>query len=401
MSASIAERYIRAAHGINLHHHGFIDAYFGNPEWSEPTSSNLNDLANELDQLQLDIASLESAPRHTFLSVQTKAMQTMVKLKRGDLLSFLEEVQGLHDIEPIRKPEGSFEAAHRTLEELLPGDGSLNDRRQASRAKFKLEPNRIQPVIAAISLELQQRTRKLFNVPKAESCEYALVQNKPWGGYNWYLGMGRSRIEVNTDLPKFLTDLPDLVAHESYPGHHSEHVIKEQKLLLEYDWQEFSIQLLDSPESVLAEGIATSALEVVMSEAELAQWIAEELAELAELNLSLEEVQIAFQIEHARAVLNYVSGNAALMLFQDLKSEVSVLEYIEHYQLSTKAEAQKRLEFIKHARAYVYTYSTGYDLLKPLLKDTDKIVWFQRLLEQPVTPSQLKTWALETRASKP
>ncbi len=400
MSASIAERYIRAAHGVNLHKHGFIDAYFGNSEWTQAISSDLNNLAAELEQLQHDVLAVSPDERRAYLRVQITAMQTMVNLKRGDSISFLEEVKGLHDIEPIRKPESLFEAAHQKLEELQPGIGSLNDRRQAYRNQFKIDPNRVQAVIDVISLELQQRTNKLFGLPNHESCQYALVHNKPWGGYNWYLGNGCSRIEVNTDLPQFVTDLPDLVAHESYPGHHTEHVKKEQTLVLENDWQECGIQLLDSPECVLAEGIATSALGVVMNQSELALWIADELSNVAGLSLSVDEVQIELHIQQARADLNYAAGNAALMLFEDFQPQAKVLEYLRHYQLLTAVQADKRIEFIHHARAYVYTYTTGFDLLEPLLGGNDKFTWFQRLLQEPVTPSQLKTWVLESRALK-
>ncbi len=400
MTATIAERYVRAAHGVNLFKAGFIDAYFGHPAWTKPFSSNLHDLGSELEQLQNDVSTLGAPTRRDYLKVQIRAMQTMVKLKRGDAISFLEEVRGLFDIEPIRKTESDFEAAHQTLEALLPGSGTLHERRQKARDKYKLDPNRLGNVIDVISLELRQRSKKLFNLPDLETCEYALVQNKPWGGYNWYLGSGRSRIDVNTDLPKFLTDLPDLVAHESYPGHHSEHVIKEQNLVVGNNWLEFGIQLLDSPECVLAEGIATSALEVVMDNSELIQWVSEELAAIANLNLSLEEVQKTYQIANAMASLTYVAGNAALMLFEEQVPESSILEYLQHFQLSTKDEAKKRLEFIKYARGYVYTYSKGYDMLKPLLAGSDKVTWFQRLLLEPVTPSQLKSWALDSRETK-
>ncbi len=176
-------------------------------------------------------------------------------------------------------------------------------------------------MIDVISLELQQRTKKMFGLPENESCQYALVQNKPWGGYNWYLENARSSMEVNTDLPQYVTDLPDLVAHESYPGHHTEHVKKEQKLVLEYNWQEFGIQLLDSPECVLAEGIATSALEIVMDKSELGVWITNKLCKVAGLKPSVEEVQTELQIQQARAALNDVNGNAPLMLFEDVQKE--------------------------------------------------------------------------------
>ncbi len=400
MPASIAERYIRAAHGVNLHKNGFVDAYFGNSDWIQPYSSTLSDLAIELEELQNDILEVNSPERRAYLSIQTKAMQTMVKLKRGDDISFLEEVRGLHDIEPIRKAEKVFEVAHQKLERLLPGDGDLNKRRQISREKFQIDPKRVQAVIDVISLELQDRTKKLFGLPENESCQYGLVQNKPWGGYNWYLGNGRSRIDVNTDLPQFVTELPDLVAHESYPGHHTEHVLKEQNLVQHNGWQEFGIQLLDSPECVLAEGIATSALGVMMDKSELANWIWGELSKVAGLNISLEELHIELETQGARAALNYVAGNAALMLFEETQSEATVLEYIQHYQMLSTVQAQKKLEFIQYARAYVYTYTTGFDLLEALLAGNDKVAWFKRLLLEPVTPSQLKSWALDSRDLK-
>ena len=400
MNASIAERYIRAAHAVNLHHDGFIDAYFGYRVWSEPFSSNLNDLEIELEQLQTEILELMPIERRAFLTVQIRAMQTIVRLKRGQQRSFLEEARGLYDIEPIRKPESQFEAAHQALEQLLPGTGLMMDRWQTFRQKFKIAPERLQPVIDVINLELQRRSHKLFDLTAAESCEFVMVQNKPWSGYNWYLGNGRSRIDINTDLPKYLYEVPNLVAHEAYPGHHTEHIVKENKLMHIKDWQEFSIQLLNSSESVLAEGIATSALEVVMPQSELHNWISQELAQVAGLKLTLEEVQIAFQIGKARDTLDYVQGNAALMLFQDHETEITILEYIQHSGLHNLTEARKQLEFIHHARGYVYTYTTGHELLKTLFEHGDKIEIFKRLLEEPFTPSQLRDWAAETRASK-
>lgn len=400
MKASIAERYIRAAHAVNLHHDGFIDAYFGNPAWTTPVSSNLNDLEIELEQLQNEILELEPTERRDFLTVQTRAMQTIVKLKRGQQLSFLEEARELYDIEPMRKPESQFEAAHQRLEQLLPGTGSVKERLQTFREKFKIAPECLQPVIDVINLELQRRSHKLFDLTDTESCEFVMVQNKPWSGYNWYLGNGCSRIDINTDLPKYLYEAPNLVAHEAYPGHHTEHIVKEKKLLLENDWQEFSIQLLNSPESVLAEGIATSALEVVMSESELMAWIAQELAEIAGLKLTLEEVETKFQLAKARDLLGYVQGNAAYKLFQDHESEKTILEYLQHYGLHNLNEANKQLEFIHHARAYVYTYTTGYDLLKTLFEHGDKIEIFKRLLEQAFTPSGLRDWAAESQVAK-
>jgi hypothetical protein len=89
--------------------------------------------------------------------------------------------------------------------------------------------------------------------------EVSMVSNQPWSGYNWYLGNCRSRVEINTDLPIQASRLLNLVAHEGYPGHHTEHAIKEQRLYRELGYGEHAIQLINTPECVLSEGIATLA----------------------------------------------------------------------------------------------------------------------------------------------
>ena len=60
---------------------------------------------------------------------------------------------------------------------------------------------------------------------------YEVVTDKPWSGFNYYEGDYRSRVAINADLPHRLGQLPHLVAHESYPGHHTEHCRKERGLV--------------------------------------------------------------------------------------------------------------------------------------------------------------------------
>ncbi len=74
--------------------------------------------------------------------------------------------------------------------------------------------------------EIRKRTAGLVTLPEIEAIEIAMVSDKPWGGYNWYLGDCRSLIEINTDLPIRANSLLDLICHEGYPGHHAEHAIK-------------------------------------------------------------------------------------------------------------------------------------------------------------------------------
>src|SRR5690606_25247427 len=100
--------------------------------------------------------------------------------------------------------------------------------------------------------------------PAGESADIVLVNNQPWSGYNWYLGDLQSRIEINTDLPVRANALPDLVAHEIYCGHHTEHALKEAHRYRELGHGEASVALLTSAQAVISEGIATSAFDVLI-----------------------------------------------------------------------------------------------------------------------------------------
>jgi hypothetical protein len=89
-----------------------------------------------------------------------------------------------------------------------------------------------------------------------------------------YLGNYRSRIEVNADVPTHLAGLLDFLCYEGYPGHHTEFVLKEQRLYRDRGYLEQSIAPIISPQAVISEGIATLASELNFAPGEEAHWLA-------------------------------------------------------------------------------------------------------------------------------
>ena len=393
----IAERYVRLAHGINAHQDGFIDSYIGPPAWAADVMTDLSKLEADCERLEADIAALENVNRREFLAVQTRAMRTMLRLLNGEKMSYSDEVEGLHDIQPEFVPESTFEAALVTLETMLPGSGDVSERWQKMREGFRVAPERMKPVVEAINTQLRSRTNRLFELPKDETIEFELVNDKPWSGYNWYLGDAKSRVDINTDLPSYLNSLPDLVAHEGYPGHHTERIFKDA--LYRSGHAEFGLQLLNAPEAVLSEGIATNALEFITEPDELPGWILQ-LAPIAGLDLTLEACRDMFTASEAYQTLIGVGGNVALMVHRDGVTDEMALEYLQRFMLVDFERAAKTLEFIKHpnSRAYIYTYTVGYRLVRSALDHRaldrgDGRAMYRRLLAEPMTPGQLRALA--------
>ena len=390
--AEVARAYVELAFGIEAHMPQYIDGYFGPEEWKVAEKQPLDGLEQDAQALEEKVAGLEDDNRRTFLTAQVRAMQTSLKLLQGHDVPYADEVRGLYDVAAERVPEAVFEEAIADLDDLLEGSGDIAEREQALRAKMVVPKEKLAEVSDTTVTELRQRTLARFSLPEGESFELKLVTDKPWGGYNWYLGDYRSRIDINTDLPSYLTNLPNLLAHEIYPGHHTEHALKEARLLKEQGHLEHAILLINAPECVVSEGIATWALETLMTEDEVGDWLADELA--PPLGIDSEEVRRMLAVSRAKKALRGVSGNAALLLYEENSSETEVLAYLERYALRRPEEARKTLEFLTYptSRSYTFTYTAGYELLEPLLKSDDADEWFKRLLQEPVTPGVLREW---------
>ena len=391
-SPTTAEAYVRLAHGIDAHMPGFIDGYGGPPEWADTVIRPLPELLAQAGHLADQVGGESDAERQRFLSVQVRAMQTMLRLlgdglPGGEQLSYEDEVRGLYDIAPLNTSESRFEAAHAALESVLPGSGGLRARLDLLRGRVAVPQGDILKVAAPILAELRARTARLLPLPDGEDFSIELVQDKPWGGYNWPLGNFRSRIDINTDLPVLLTALPDLMAHEGYPGHHTEHALKELHLSRQKGWQEHSLQLINAPECVVSEGIAVSALRAVINPDELASWLTGDLCQLAGLDAG----DVAAMLAAGRALddLEGVPGNAALLLHQEGIPEAEVLEYLQTYGLSSPERARQQLKFIGNTnfRAYIFTYSVGGQLVRDAVQGG--AFTFAQLLTRPVTPGEL------------
>ena len=79
-------------------------------------------------------------------------------------------------------------------------------------------------------------------------------------------GRYRSRVAINADLPHRLSHLPHLVAHEAYPGHHTEHCRKELGLVERAARSEDTVFLVNTPECLMAEGLADLGVQASIGE---------------------------------------------------------------------------------------------------------------------------------------
>jgi hypothetical protein len=387
--------YILLGLRIERHVPGFVDSYFGPPEWkalvdSEPAPRAVAALLNDARSLEAGLARFShDDQRKRYLARQLTGIATVLRRLAGEAIPFADEVLGYFDVLPERTDEAVYERALNRLKSVLPGQGPVRERMIAWRRAFDLAPERLLAPVELTLRDLRKRTAAILPLPDGEGLSVEMVTGKPWSGYNWYLGNYRSRVEVNTDLPVRASSLPHLIAHEGYPGHHTEHSVKEALLWRAGGRLEHSILLINTPECLISEGIADLALECVLPESERAAWLRDVFFPTTGLTgLNAEQV---IAVERATRDLASVRGNAAFMLHADGRDPREVAEYLQHYGLNTPEEAEKRLSFLTDPlwRTYIFTYFYGERLLRGWL---DRVGWkdgLRRLVSEPICPSQL------------
>jgi len=383
---STAERYVELCLRLGRHVDGLVDAYYGDPAVQERIDaealSEPGSLAEDAARLMAELDGLE-AQRRRWLHAQLVGLETVARKLAGEELAFADQVERCYGVRPRRTPEEEIDAAHAGLDDALPGTGSLAERYAQWREAQTVPKDRLGAVLSDIVEGLRSRTRELFGLPEGESYELQLVSDEPWAAYNYYEGSLRSRIAVNTDLPMATNFVTELMAHELYPGHQTEHAWKEQLLYREAGRPESSILMIGTPESLIAEGIAGVADSMVLEDEDA--FTAEVLARHG-IDY---DADLARAVKAVRRPLARASDNAAMMLYEDGASEDDAREYLKDRALMSDRRATQAMKFIVDPmwRSYVTTYEDGYALCRAWVDGNPER--FKRLLTEQLTPSDL------------
>ncbi|HEU0129836.1 MAG TPA: DUF885 domain-containing protein [Mycobacteriales bacterium] len=371
---------------------GFVDAYTGDPALraqvgNEPAPAAA-DLAKRARELRAELPS-SGLPddRAAWLDGQLTGLETSGRKLAGEDVGFVDEVESYFQVRIAPGDPDEYEAAHRALDELLPGDGPLAERFVSWREREVVPPERLQAAVDAFSSDLRDRVRATYPLPEEETVEYQVVTGKPWSGFNYYLGGYRSRVAINADLPVRKSDLPKLVAHESYPGHHTEHCRKERLLVEGGARAEHTVFLVNTPECLMAEGLADLGVRVAVGPG----WGAWAHDVYADLGIAFDGA-VAEAVGRAAAPLNSVRQDAAIMLQDRGVPEDEAVAYLVRWGLVAEDRARKSLAFLTDPlwRAYTSTYVEGYRLLGRWLDAGDAGERFRRLLDEPLTPRAIQ-----------
>jgi hypothetical protein len=147
--------------------------------------------------------------------------------------------------------------------------------------------------------------------------------------------------------------------------------------------------LLLSPSSIITEGIADTAIEIISPEMDIYQWVAEVLAPA--LGLPSDTPGRLFFKDKFSPVLRSCRANAAILYHSGKIKKDEAIDYICDFELVDRKVGKQIFSMSLYPlyKTYVVTYAEGYRIIDQAARGQNKLALFQKLISEQVLPGDL------------
>jgi len=383
--------YIKFAFRLNKHLPGLVDSYFGPEHLSKQVEQEpvipLIELREQLQTLLRGTKEVQEEIRRIYFIKQLDALEVLLEDKLGTKLLFEDLVARLFDLSVLPVPDSILKELRSEIIWLLPTrlKSSYLDAVQDWEKERQIDGQQVFIFLNNLLEEYRQRTRRFINLPRDEQVVLKAVSAKPWPAYNRYGRGASSSIEINTDRKRTKYELATMLAHETYPGHHTELSIKENLTYKRNKCLEVSIQLLNTPMCVISEGIADCGFKF--------------LEEIEPLGFADEQDKLLAEKLATLRMAAWV--NAVFQLHLQNEPPEVVAKYLHENSLMPIQRARDSLNFHLQplTRVYALTYWWGRKLVWDSYLDAKNLNrsrdFFAVLYSLPLCPTTLATLSRE------
>ncbi|MFW9825680.1 MAG: hypothetical protein ACFFE4_22250 [Candidatus Thorarchaeota archaeon] len=390
--------FLKLALRIDKHNKGYVDYYIGPEDIRQIVAGESkvspNKLLNDANRLinQLDNQGYDKGRERYILKTLT-SMKTMVELLLGYDIPFSELMFKLHDLEIQPIDDSELFKLKEDIDNAFEGSGTLETRMKELRIRREIPGKCVFKLFGRALDIVKIKTKELFTdlIPEEEHVILKLVdQTKDefnWSYYEKYLGNYCSRIEVNPNYNMYWTSFLYGSAHEGYPGHHTEFVLKE--LLYQTLSQfEHSLLLYNSPKIIISEGIGVLALNMLFNYREQAEIGLNEFCPNRSREDSLD--RLTYQNSIRRRV-NYIIFNLGYYAHVEKWSKEKLFQYANSFELFSEEVIKNRIKILDDPvlSTKAFSYYSGSKLIVDKYGEFPRIQTFKELLRKPILPSDL------------
>ncbi len=363
---------------------GYVDHYYGPTALFQTVKREIPKSPTYL--LDTTRCLLQQVPNQGFdfqrepiLKKILTAMTATLKILRGERLDFLEFLQLLFDIKPRLIEEKRLYSAITRLqgfnEENVGNERIISQKQQQDLINWGLET-------------IRERTQLLFS-DLFPPCERIFINHSPsthFHAYEHYLGNFKSIVDIDLNFSWTQHYLLFILAHEAYPGHHTEFTIKEKMLYQRKSLFEYGILPLLSPLSVISEGIASVAPFLIFNSADFDFF--NEIIPLSDVDWTFETWRL---VADHQFLYNAIKSNMLLYRHAYNWNNCELTSYLQQFDFFDDNYITTLIESSYHPLwdPYTFCYVYGTDLIAQKYGASPSPANFRELFTQQLLPSDL------------
>ncbi|MHA1986182.1 MAG: hypothetical protein ACW98D_06045 [Promethearchaeota archaeon] len=392
------EEFLKLALRIDKHNKGYVDFYIG-PEYlrqivDNESSTSPNKLLNDANTLIKQLGNKGyDKDRERYLIKTLTAMKTMVEVLKGYDIPFSELIYRLHDIKIKPINDSELYQLKQDFDKAYEGSGTLEARMEELRIRRTIPGKYVYKFLIRALNIVKNKTEEIFTdlLAQEEQITIKLIKQNNneilWSYYVSYLGNYCSRIEVNPNYNMYWTSLLPTSAHEGYPGHHTEFILKEL-LYQKLDQFEHSILILNSPKLIISEGIAELAINVLFNYREQAEIGLNEFCPNRLQEDSLEKLTYQNSV---RRKVSYFIFNLGYYAHVEKWREDKLFRYAKSFEIFSEKNIKNRIKALDDPVLSIMTfpYYIGSKLIIDKYGEFPQAQEFEDLLRNPILPSDL------------
>lgn len=265
----IAEEYVRLTLQFAQHQPSLVDAWVGPESWRPGPRRPVAELRTALEDVRTRLADIGTVDRTErarldYLRRQVGALAVAARRLAGEPTRFADEFDAFFANRVALNDAIDVSRERAALERELPGDGPLVDRIAAFRRQFVVRADRVDKVFMAAVDACRRETSPHIELPSDERVAVEFGGDGNNAGSAQYLGRHHTRVQLADRNGHDVAELLHLACHETYPGHHLQHVLIDDALVRGRGWMEFQLTPAFGAHAMLSEGWAEAGVDLAM-----------------------------------------------------------------------------------------------------------------------------------------
>ena len=200
--------------------------------------------------------------RKEWLRDHLPTLRAVMDLVHGQVPSLPRQVRDFYGLPARPAREEELEALRARIRRILhvSREDELRDAVDAWEREHRVPADAVLLTMDKYLREARRRTRRLFELPRAERVRLLPMHRNLNTGYCLYTHDFQSKVKLNVDVPWTGPALRDMATHEAYPGHHAHQATREWEYLHGDFPREAAVSMAPDPMGPVEEGLGENAM---------------------------------------------------------------------------------------------------------------------------------------------